>query len=482
MKLILAYFIIIIIIFGSGEANVQFEIDIKSNERLIKGRELYDSIKANSRTSRCWEESMDILSGGCKGMDDVSRSRLAVKLANCHLSKSGLPTYTCTFDMSIPECTSKMDHLSFTTYTNFYISTENICYYLQSEIFQQKTEDTINHLSQSNFEALSTMSLLNNKAQYISNTIDQTYQDQQKLVNLQQSMKINMDDAYDKMGKIQDSSQSIFHSMRESNQKQQDIIESQEKLFQEQQKSSRSSLELMNDIKQSADQLSFNSIQALTQQNQLISLQSEALDGISAIGQFIDQSTSKFKQLITYQEKIFDTHTTIFDILTHLSRLQNLILNEVFDFKSIFYYLFCFFIIYFLTSNRKTNSSRIPLYMGLIIDIVLERLILQDGQYQLIIGLKDFLQLNGDFENSFNLIRVIRKLFLIYSVIVYILSFIFYKDYDKLNHQILLEIKSQNNLLLQQFQQLSDRNTKKSSIQQNQNESFIEIENDLKTE
>ena len=56
--------------------------------------------------------------------------------------------------MTIEECTRDMDPVSFQTYTEFFTHTGHICYFLQSQLWQERTENVISRLSDSSKEAL----------------------------------------------------------------------------------------------------------------------------------------------------------------------------------------------------------------------------------------------------------------------------------------------------------------------------------------
>eukprot|EP01132_Coremiostelium_polycephalum_P004337 gene4337-5428_t len=250
---------------------------------------------------------MDILSKGCKSMDDDQRSRLAIKLASCHLEKSGFETYRCTNDMSIRECTSKMDQIAFVTYTNFYISTENICYYLQSEVFQLKTEDTVNKLVDTSIVQLNTMNTLNTKSQYLSDTLDQTFIIQKRIESSQNNLMVNIEESKDMLNKISDKSDQLSNSIKDSSLKQDQLNQQQEILYKEHQ----NSIKMIGDIKNSAEDITKTTCKSLEQQNQIISLQTDVMSSIKSMGEMSDIAVSKLRDLIQTQESILDGNKVI---------------------------------------------------------------------------------------------------------------------------------------------------------------------------
>ncbi|KAF2070694.1 hypothetical protein CYY_007995 [Polysphondylium violaceum] len=444
-----------------------FEIDRKSQDRLSKGKESLETIQINSRNSRCWEECLEILSSsGCRGMDDIARSRLAVKLSNCHLLKSNHKTYPCTYDMSISECTMHMDQLSFVTYTNFYISTENICYYLLNEVFQQKTEDSINRLYDSTINTLESMQDLSKKTKSIESIVDESYSIQKNILNTQNNLKTNILDTIDKIEIISKSSDQIQTTIKESSEKQEDLIKLHERLHQDHQKHTKQSLDMINQIKTSSDSIISNTANSIENQSKLLNLQSMALNEISNLGQIADNSILKLRQLLSTQERLLDGNQIILSILEHINYLQHLILSEVIDFKSILFYLFISIIVYIITKHRQTKSARIPLLFGLVFVIVLEKSLTifsnqENVQYitqsnyipqwfKLLIENSIGNSNSGthSFDYIFFSIDHIRKLYYLFGATTIFLSIWFYKDYEKLNHHLLLSLVESNRNLV----------------------------------
>lgn len=61
---------------------------------------------------------------------------MALTLANCHLAKAGFDTYPCDDTMDIRDCLNPMkgDSISFNAYTEFFTHTQDICFFLQSQV------------------------------------------------------------------------------------------------------------------------------------------------------------------------------------------------------------------------------------------------------------------------------------------------------------------------------------------------------------
>ena len=101
------------------------------------GKIQYDVIALDSQMPRygpCWKQALRQLDAGCKKLDDDTQSRLALAFANCFLEKAGLRTYPCEHGTPISECVNNIDSNAFTTYANFFTHTQNMCYFLQSQV------------------------------------------------------------------------------------------------------------------------------------------------------------------------------------------------------------------------------------------------------------------------------------------------------------------------------------------------------------
>ena len=124
------------------------------NDRKVLGEKKLKEIQQKAGDSACWKEAVSQLNSTCRLLSDIEQSRLAVAFANCHLGKSARQTYPCTDSMSIEECTKDMDPVAFQTYTEFFTHTGHICYFLQSELWQERTENVITRLSDTSDEAV----------------------------------------------------------------------------------------------------------------------------------------------------------------------------------------------------------------------------------------------------------------------------------------------------------------------------------------
>jgi len=74
---------------------------------------------------------------------------MALQFANCLLSQAGQQQYPCHEEQDIAVCLEDVDNNAFTAYSNFYTHTQNMCYFIKSQEWQEMQDHTIKKLSSS---------------------------------------------------------------------------------------------------------------------------------------------------------------------------------------------------------------------------------------------------------------------------------------------------------------------------------------------
>ncbi|XP_059092170.1 uncharacterized protein LOC131887571 [Tigriopus californicus] len=119
-------------------------------ERLQVGKKKYEMLVTDAKMPRygpCWKKALQALETGCQNLTDDEQSYMALQFANCFLAKAGQTTYPCSRNQVLSECLKDMDHKAFTTFSDFFTHTHNMCYFLQSQVWHEHTEQTIARLS-----------------------------------------------------------------------------------------------------------------------------------------------------------------------------------------------------------------------------------------------------------------------------------------------------------------------------------------------
>ena len=97
----------------------------------------------------CWLSALSTLSSTCSQLSSTTQARLALQFTNCFLAQAGQKEYPCHHEQEVAGCLQNVDNNAFTAYSNFYTHTQNMCYFIKSQEWQEMTDNTITRLSSS---------------------------------------------------------------------------------------------------------------------------------------------------------------------------------------------------------------------------------------------------------------------------------------------------------------------------------------------
>ncbi|KZS17213.1 Uncharacterized protein APZ42_016809 [Daphnia magna] len=133
---------------------------LKDDKQLQEGQLNYNLVVRDSQMPRygsCWKNALKELEHGCKHLTDDLQRFLALKFTNCFLEKVGQTTYPCENDEDISVCLSQMNNNGFTAFTNFFTHTQSMCYFLQTQVWQEETENTVAKLTDNSIKVVKTL-------------------------------------------------------------------------------------------------------------------------------------------------------------------------------------------------------------------------------------------------------------------------------------------------------------------------------------
>ncbi|XP_078677052.1 uncharacterized protein LOC144913860 isoform X2 [Branchiostoma floridae x Branchiostoma belcheri] len=324
---------------------LNFEVNTGDAE---KGRTQLAEIRKRSEDPRygtCWTTALARVETGCKRLTDDEQSRMAIAFANCHLAKSGKRDYACKPGQTIQECTQDMDDLAFSTYTEFFTHTQNICFFLQNQVWQESTERTV--------------SMLADNSDKVAHKLELTAEMQEMVIARQNA----------------------------SLKKQEDILRHEEAL----RKTLKSSTE---NVQAAFDQM---------------------------------------KQSAREQRALFG------EVFGRIEDLQAMVLGEFTGFYTLVFITLSAIIIYMLTSTPRTSSARFWMFLILLLNAGMERLIAN----------RTVLEADGQSatELVYERLWFCRKFFCMVAMTVLAVCSYRYKDYNKINNNLLLKIEQQNKQL-----------------------------------
>jgi len=309
--------------------------------QVAEGRAQYELVVregSRPRYGACWTSALAEVTEGCKHLDDETQSRLALGLANCFLERAGQRTYPCPPSSTIAACLEEVDGNAFTAYSNFFTHTQNMCYFLQSQVWQEEQEATMHSLA--------------------------------------------------------DNSAKVSESLAEASLLQRRLVERQE------------------------ESLDFHR---------------ELASGIAgAKGNVLDM-LEEFK-ISTYEQK-----NLIFQVFDKVSILQNLVVSEMSWLYTVIFYSACLLVIYLATATRRTADARLWLFVVLTANFAVERLVVKWSLPQA--GEADVMNLSGLVHDR---VWLCRQVAIAVAAVVLAVVAVRFKDYNKINNQLLEEIRRQN--------------------------------------
>jgi hypothetical protein len=130
-----------------------FNVESKEMTKFIEeGRSQYNLLQQRvdiPHYGLCWKSSVISLHDGCRHLTEDAQTDVALKFTDCFLKMSGHESYECENHPVRGDCIKNMPDRAFNAFTEFYTHVYNICFFLQSQIWHEETERTIDRLSTS---------------------------------------------------------------------------------------------------------------------------------------------------------------------------------------------------------------------------------------------------------------------------------------------------------------------------------------------
>lgn len=177
-------------------AHVSPRFEQKSDQwKTEKGRIEYEKIAKKAETSDCWRDALGGLNSSCRNINDEDQNRLAIAFTNCHLERSGRVTYPCPPDHTIAQCTNgaTMEDAVYDIYTQFLIHTSHMCYFTQSQAWQERTEGTIDRLSLASDMAADKLGEALHYHQTMEEKQNQALRNQDEIISQAETQKLILD-------------------------------------------------------------------------------------------------------------------------------------------------------------------------------------------------------------------------------------------------------------------------------------------------
>ncbi|PKI68002.1 hypothetical protein CRG98_011598 [Punica granatum] len=452
----------------------------------------------------CWQNAYRNLFDGCSKIlaAEEKRSRFAWHLSDCFQRDSGRSPFPhCDERSSTTDCRKKLDQSEGMVFLEFYLETNSICHQLQANAFKQETERLVNDLKTSAEYAEGKLDGILERSDSLSRS-SKELQDSLASIDLRtlQLSKASKN-VEEHVATIWNHAQALYEQSQGIAATQSELQEGQsrmnEQLEEEMTKISDSysrlgrgienlrieALDIENEIAKLRDNMfsKMDTLQgkaddignmagaSLEKQRQLLEGQSNALEGLQFLTEFqskalaesrstlqrlTEYSSSQQQQLLKGQNEIHQVHdrlveksnsilaaqvdfeskqATMFAALDKLFALHNAMLLESRLIKAFFMYSLSIFIIYMFTSTKQTYNVRPWLYIGLCITFFIEVLVLR------------FTRL--DIEQQAKILTFFRYLFAFLAAAQLLHAIFTHRDYEVLNHQILLNLMEKVNYM-----------------------------------
>ncbi|KAL6549763.1 hypothetical protein OROMI_020251 [Orobanche minor] len=483
--------------------NIVSEFSMDSLKNDPKGIQLIE----NARTKMlgpdsCWHTAYKNLFEGCGKTlaDEGLRSRLAWHLSDCFQRHTGRRSFpSCDTKSNREKCLKNLNEDEHKVYLEYYLETNSICHQLQSDVFKHQTERLVNELK-------STAEYAERKLEKIEEHGELLLENSKQVQDSLASIDIQTQQVAEASRMVQDRVRSVLGYSEVIYEQSKGIAGSQAELRDGQaqmkenlaqgmvllQKSYENlGLEIVNlrneaveiekeigkvgdamvlrmtVLQGKADDIGEIAGTSLDKQKQLLDGQAVALEGLNFLTKFQSQALEESRvtlqklaefghkqqeELLEKQKQLHQSHdqlvensrliiaaqetfeskqATMFLAIDKLFTLHSAMLFESRVIITFFIYSVAIFIIYMLTSIKHAYNVRHRFYLGLCVTFLIEVTILW--------------YITTDAEQQGRIIHIVRSLFWILASIQYLYAIFTYRDYEVLNHKMLLTLMEKVN-------------------------------------
>ncbi|XP_028260469.1 protein brambleberry isoform X2 [Parambassis ranga] len=121
--------------------DAQFEMVTADEKFLAEAKQM-----ELSALDSCHYRVVARLKSSCESLSEEKIAKLGVMLFNCQAEIEGRPTFLCTEDMTIKECTANMDSDTWNAYHIVSNRARSVCYATRQQLFRRRAEHTVNAL------------------------------------------------------------------------------------------------------------------------------------------------------------------------------------------------------------------------------------------------------------------------------------------------------------------------------------------------
>ncbi|OIT27341.1 PREDICTED: protein GAMETE EXPRESSED 1 [Nicotiana attenuata] len=488
----------------------EFSMEVYKNE---KGLKLIENAKQKMLVpDSCWQRAYQSVFAVCSKAlpDEELRSRLSWNLCDCfqqHTGRSPLPY--CDAKSPMTNCLKKIDTDVLKIYLEFLLEIGAICHQLQMDAWKFSIESLVNNLQISaefaeekleNMLQVGELLLQNSKnvqeslasidvrtqqvvetSKNIEDSVNSVSRQSEAILEqskgiaasqleLSEGQAIMKETLQENMAMVHESYSNLDHGINR-------LVNGTEEIENKIVKVGDEMTSRMEKLQTKADDIGNIAGQALDKQKQLLDGQSEAINGLELLtktqSQAMEESRGTLQQLAQFgheqqeellkrQKQLQQTHdhlveksktilaaqetfeskqASMFLAIDKLFALHNAMLLESRLIKAFLLYSLSIFLIYMFTSTKQTYNVRPRLYIGLCLTFLIEVAILRYG--------------TSEIDDQAWTVSIVRSLFVLLASCQLLYSIWTYRDYEVLNHQMLLTLVEKVNGIQKQKKYLS---------------------------
>ncbi|RAL37044.1 hypothetical protein DM860_003966 [Cuscuta australis] len=477
-----------------------------------KGLKLMEDAKEKMLApNTCWRRAYQSVFAECSKVvpNEELKSRLAWYLTDCFQQHSGRPPLPhCDSRSVMTKCLKNLDDHAHRTYLEFFLQTDSLCHQLQMHAFRDDTERLVNALKDNAETVWEKLEVISDKEELILQNSGNIHDMLASVDHRTQELERASKNVEEHVSVVLKHSESIYEQSMGIAESQKELTEGQEQMKKKLTEGmamihesyvslDKEIIELKNEaeviekeigkvgdemfsrmmtLQGKADDIEKIAGVSLDKQKQLLDGQSVALDGLQVLNKFLSQALEESRgnlehlaeighkqqeELLRRQEQLQQAHdhlaensktilaaqeafeskqASMFVALDKLFALHNAMLLESRLIKAFLVYSLSIFILYMFTSMKQTYNMRPRLYMGLCATFVLELAVARYGTYEM--------------EMQSWIIGIVRSLFMVGASVQLMYAIWTYRDYEVLNHQMLLTLIEKVNGI-QKHKQLS---------------------------
>ncbi|KAK4435601.1 protein GAMETE EXPRESSED 1 [Sesamum alatum] len=478
-----------------------------------KGVQLIENAKSKMVVpNSCWQAAyLNVFEGCSKTLaDEELRSRLAWHLSDCFQQHTGRPPLPyCDAKSVMKKCLKNLDRDAHKIYLEYFLETNSICHQLQTDAFKHQTERLVNELKSSAEYAEVKLGKIEEQGEVLLQNAGKVHESLTSIDVRTQQVAETSRVVEDRVNTVLRYSEAVYEQSKGIAASQVELSEGQatmkENLAQgialvkdsyenlgveivnlrneaveiekEIGKVGDAMFSKMTTLQSKADDIGNMAGTSLDKQKQLLDGQSVALEGLHFLTKFqsqaLDESRVTLQKLVEFgqkqQEELLQRQKQLHQSHDHLVENSKLILaaQEAFESKqasmfvaidklfalhsamlfesrviiAFLVYSVAIFIIYMLTSIKHAYNVRHRLYLGLCVTFLTEVTILW--------------YITTDAEEQGRIIHMVRLLFGFLASIQYLYAIFTYRDYEMLNHRMLLAIMEKVNSMQRNKELLS---------------------------